>query len=109
MINRLIEPTGGRIVLDGTNVLDQDPVQLRRGIGYVIQHTGLLPHRTIRQNIATVPNLVGWDDARTARASTSCSRSSTSTVSCSIGIRRSSAAGSASASVSPARSPPTRR
>jgi osmoprotectant transport system ATP-binding protein len=64
MINRLIEPTGGRIVLDGTNVLDQDPVQLRRGIGYVIQQTGLLPHRTIRQNIATVPNLVGWPDAR---------------------------------------------
>ncbi|HEY5904765.1 MAG TPA: ATP-binding cassette domain-containing protein, partial [Actinomycetota bacterium] len=64
MINRLIEPTGGRIVLDGTNVLDQDPVQLRRGIGYVIQHTGLLPHRTIRQNIATVPHLVGWDDER---------------------------------------------
>jgi osmoprotectant transport system ATP-binding protein len=64
MINRLIEPTGGRIVLDGTNVLEQDPVLLRRGIGYVIQHTGLLPHRTIRQNIATVPHLVGWDDAR---------------------------------------------
>ena len=64
MINRLIEPTGGRIVLDGTNVLEQDPVQLRRGIGYVIQHTGLLPHRTIRQNMATVPHLVGWDDTR---------------------------------------------
>jgi osmoprotectant transport system ATP-binding protein len=64
MINRLIEPTGGRIVLDGTNVLDRDPVQLRRGIGYVIQQTGLLPHRTIRQNISTVPHLVGWDDAR---------------------------------------------
>jgi osmoprotectant transport system ATP-binding protein len=67
MINRLIEPTGGRILLDGTNVLDQDPVQLRRGIGYVIQQTGLLPHRTVRQNIATVPNLVGWDDARIGR------------------------------------------
>ena len=66
MINRLIEPTGGRIVLNGINVLEQDPVRLRRGIGYVIQHTGLLPHRTIRQNIATVPNLVGWDDARTS-------------------------------------------
>ena len=66
MINRLIEPTGGRILLDSTNVLDQDPVLLRRGIGYVIQQTGLLPHRTIRQNIATVPGLVGWDDARTA-------------------------------------------
>jgi osmoprotectant transport system ATP-binding protein len=64
MINRLIEPTGGRILLDGTNVLDQDPVQLRRGIGYVIQQIGLLPHRTIRQNIATVPHLVGWDESR---------------------------------------------
>ena len=64
MINRLIEPTGGRIVLDGTSVLEQDPVALRRGIGYVIQHTGLLPHRTIRQNMATVPRLLGWDDAR---------------------------------------------
>jgi osmoprotectant transport system ATP-binding protein len=66
MINRLIEPTGGRILLDSTNVLDQDPVLLRRGIGYVIQQTGLLPHRTIRQNIATVPSLVGWDDTRIA-------------------------------------------
>ena len=72
MINRLIEPTGGRIVLDGTNVLDQDPVELRRGIGYVIQHTGLLPHRTIRQNMATVPHLV-WAGTTpgSTRASTS--------------------------------------
>ncbi|MDH5312893.1 MAG: ATP-binding cassette domain-containing protein, partial [Actinomycetota bacterium] len=66
MINRLIEPTGGRILLDSTNVLDQDPVLLRRGIGYVIQHTGLLPHRTIRQNISTVPRLVAWNDERIA-------------------------------------------
>jgi osmoprotectant transport system ATP-binding protein len=66
MINRLIEPSGGAIVLNGTDVLAQDPVELRRGIGYVIQHTGLMPHRTIRQNIATVPNLVGWDEERIA-------------------------------------------
>ncbi|MBA3552471.1 MAG: betaine/proline/choline family ABC transporter ATP-binding protein [Actinobacteria bacterium] len=64
MINRLIEPTSGSIVVNGTDVLRQDPVQLRRGIGYVIQSIGLLPHRTIAENMATVPRLVGWDDAR---------------------------------------------
>src|SRR5918999_1176439 len=64
MINRLIEPTAGEILVGGTNVLEQDPVRLRRGIGYVIQSIGLLPHRTIRQNIATVPELVGWDRGR---------------------------------------------
>src|SRR2546427_12441640 len=64
MINRLIEPTSGEISVDGRSVLQQDPVELRRGIGYVIQSIGLLPHRTVAQNIATVPKLVGWDDAR---------------------------------------------
>jgi osmoprotectant transport system ATP-binding protein len=64
MINRLIEPTSGSIVVDGRDVLQQDPVALRRGIGYVIQSIGLLPHRTVSQNIATVPNLVGWDEGR---------------------------------------------
>jgi osmoprotectant transport system ATP-binding protein len=67
MINRLIEPTGGRILLDGTNVLEQDPVELRRGIGYVIQQTGLLPHRTVRDNIVTVPRLIGWPGERIDR------------------------------------------
>jgi osmoprotectant transport system ATP-binding protein len=66
MINRLIEPTSGSIEVDGRDVLAQDPVELRRGIGYVIQSIGLLPHRTVAQNIATVPRLVGWDDARIA-------------------------------------------
>ena len=66
MINRLIEPTGGRFLIDGTDVLQRDPVDLRRGIGYVIQQTGLMPHRTIRQNMATVPKLLGWSDERTA-------------------------------------------
>ena len=65
MINRLVEPSGGTILVDGSNVLEQDPVELRRGIGYVIQTVGLLPHRTVRQNMATVPRLVGWDDRRT--------------------------------------------
>jgi osmoprotectant transport system ATP-binding protein len=65
MINRLIEPSGGTIEVDGTDVMRQDPVRLRRGIGYVIQSIGLLPHRTVAQNIATVPTLEGWDRART--------------------------------------------
>ncbi len=64
MINRLVEPTSGTILVDGTDVMQQDPVRLRRGIGYVIQSIGLMPHRTVAENIATVPKLVGWDDAR---------------------------------------------
>jgi osmoprotectant transport system ATP-binding protein len=64
MINRLIEPTAGRIEVNGSDVLDQDPVLLRRNIGYVIQNVGLMPHRTVAQNIATVPKLCGWDDDR---------------------------------------------
>jgi osmoprotectant transport system ATP-binding protein len=64
MINRLIEPTSGSIVVDGRDIMRQDPVELRRGIGYVIQSIGLLPHRTVAQNIATVPKLVGWEDER---------------------------------------------
>jgi osmoprotectant transport system ATP-binding protein len=67
MINRLIEPTSGTILVDGKDVMQQDPVQLRRGIGYVIQSIGLLPHRTIAQNIATVPKLTRWDDERIDR------------------------------------------
>ena len=65
MVNRLIEPTSGTITVDGRDVMQQDPVQLRRGIGYVIQSAGLLPHRDVAQNIGTVPQLVGWDAART--------------------------------------------
>jgi osmoprotectant transport system ATP-binding protein len=61
MINRLVEPTGGRILLDGQDVQQANPSHLRRGIGYVIQQTGLFPHRTIEDNIATVPMLAGWD------------------------------------------------
>lgn len=65
MINRLIEPSGGRIEIDGRNVLEMPVHELRRGIGYVIQQTGLFPHRTIAANIGTVPSLLGWDKART--------------------------------------------
>ena len=66
MINRLIEPTSGRIAVAGSDVMEQDPVQLRRTIGYVIQSVGLMPHRTIAQNIAIVPKLLGWKPERIA-------------------------------------------
>jgi osmoprotectant transport system ATP-binding protein len=65
MINRLVEPTSGRILVDGEDVMSVDPVQLRRRIGYVIQQVGLFPHQTVAANIATVPQLLGWDKART--------------------------------------------
>ncbi|MEA2507535.1 MAG: osmoprotectant transport system ATP-binding protein [Actinomycetota bacterium] len=64
MINRLVEPTSGQILVGGKDIMKQDPVELRRGIGYVIQSVGLLPHRTIAQNITTVPQLIGWDRER---------------------------------------------
>ena len=68
MVNRLIEPTSGRILLGGNDVTAVDPVELRRKIGYVIQHVGLFPHVTVAANVATVPRLLGWDRARvTAR------------------------------------------
>ncbi|GAA1624843.1 ABC transporter ATP-binding protein [Georgenia ruanii] len=65
MVNRLVEPTAGRVLVDGRDVATQDPVLLRRGIGYVIQDIGLFPHRTVAQNVATVPGLLGWDRRRT--------------------------------------------
>lgn len=64
LINRLIEPTAGRIYLDGTDVTEVDPDHLRRQIGYAIQQTGLFPHRTVAENIATVPKMLGWDSRR---------------------------------------------
>jgi len=64
MINRLVDPTQGRVLLDGQDVQAANPSVLRRGIGYVIQHTGLFPHRTIEDNIATVPLLSGWGKAK---------------------------------------------
>ena len=67
MINRLIEPTEGRIFVNGEDVMRADPVQLRRHIGYVIQNVGLFPHMTIAENIAAVPNLLGWDQPRIAK------------------------------------------
>jgi len=67
MINRLIEPTSGRILIGGENVLTKDPVQMRRGIGYVIQQGGLFPHRRVFDNVAVVPRLLGWDASRIKR------------------------------------------
>ncbi|MCW2509138.1 MAG: opuCA [Modestobacter sp.] len=65
MINRIIEPSTGRILLGADDVTRVDPVQLRRRIGYVIQSVGLFPHQTVRRNVATVPRLLGWDKRRT--------------------------------------------
>lgn len=67
MVNRLVEPTSGRIYVDGRDVMQQDPVKLRRSIGYVIQQIGLFPHMTIAENIALVPRLLGWDAERRRR------------------------------------------
>lgn len=64
MVNRLIEPTSGRILVGGRDVAHGEPVELRRHIGYVIQQIGLFPHMTIAENVATVPKLLGWDAAR---------------------------------------------
>ncbi|MFJ3716885.1 betaine/proline/choline family ABC transporter ATP-binding protein [Streptomyces sp. NPDC090057] len=64
MINRLIEPTGGRIRIDGEDVTRIDPVRLRRKVGYAIQSSGLFPHMTVAQNIALVPKMVGWPKGR---------------------------------------------
>lgn len=60
LINRLIEPTAGKILLGGENILDHDPILLRRKIGYVFQGIGLFPHMSISENIAIVPKLIGW-------------------------------------------------
>jgi osmoprotectant transport system ATP-binding protein len=67
MINRMIEPDGGRIRIAGRDVTGVDPVALRRSVGYVIQQVGLLPHLTLAENVATVRHLLGGDAARTAR------------------------------------------
>jgi osmoprotectant transport system ATP-binding protein len=64
MINRLIEPSGGRIRINGEDVTDIDPVGLRRKVGYAIQSSGLFPHMTVAQNIALVPRMTGWPKAR---------------------------------------------
>ncbi|MBA2570141.1 MAG: ABC transporter ATP-binding protein, partial [Chloroflexi bacterium] len=64
MVNRLIEPTSGRILIDGKDISKEDPIVLRRHVGYVIQQTGLFPHQRIGENVAVVPRLLGWDAKR---------------------------------------------
>lgn len=69
LVNRLLEPDSGEILVAGRRVADEDPVRLRRGIGYVIQEAGLLPHWDVEANVEIVPRLLGWDaPARRARA-----------------------------------------
>ncbi len=63
-VNRLVDPTGGRVLVDGEDIARIDPVQLRRGIGYVIQQIGLFPHMTIAENVALVPRLKEWPESR---------------------------------------------
>jgi osmoprotectant transport system ATP-binding protein len=65
MVNRLVEPTAGRILIDGTDIMERDPIELRRGIGYTIQNIGLFPHMTVAENIAVVPGLLGWESEKT--------------------------------------------
>jgi osmoprotectant transport system ATP-binding protein len=67
IVNRLIEPSAGRIVVEGEDVTQSDPIALRRRIGYVIQQVGLFPHMTIAENVATVPQLLGWPADKTTR------------------------------------------
>jgi osmoprotectant transport system ATP-binding protein len=67
MINRLIEPTAGRIRIGGQDIRSLDPVELRRGIGYVFQGIGLFPHLTVAQNVAVVPRLLGWSANQTTK------------------------------------------
>src|ERR1700722_15617391 len=67
MINRLIEPSAGSILIDNKNIAEQQPETLRRGIGYVLQNHGLFPHYTVAENIAVVPQLLKWDQKRTER------------------------------------------
>ncbi|MCU1243242.1 MAG: transporter ATP-binding protein [Candidatus Acidoferrum typicum] len=65
LINRLLVPTGGQVIVRGCPTTEWDPIRLRRGIGYVIQDAGLFPHFTVAENIALVPSLEKWDAART--------------------------------------------
>ena len=64
MVNRLVEPTSGHVLVGGVDVMTRDAIALRRSIGYVIQQVGLFPHETIGDNVATVPRLLGWPRAR---------------------------------------------
>jgi osmoprotectant transport system ATP-binding protein len=66
MINRLIEPTSGEVVVEGKATTDWDPIELRRRIGYVLQEAGLMPHFSVAENVGLVPNLIGWEGSKTS-------------------------------------------
>src|ERR1700724_548409 len=66
MVNRLIEPTSGQILIDGHNILEENPILLRRRIGYVIQQVGLFPHMTVAENIRVTAEIAGWSRERMA-------------------------------------------
>ena len=110
MINRTIEPTSGVISIDGEDVTKQDAALLRRRIGYVIQHAGLFPHRTVADNIATVPLLNGVNKKQAREAAVELlDPRRPRRVSRRPATPPSSPAASSSASASPAPWPPTRR
>lgn len=67
MVNRLVEPTSGKIYIDGKDTDEYDPIELRRTIGYVIQQIGLFPNMTVEENICAVPDLLGWDKGKSRR------------------------------------------
>ncbi len=107
MINRLIEPTSGKVYIDGQDISQLDPVELRRNIGYVIQQIGLFPHMTIAENIALVPKLKNGKNTPMKNGLTNCSSSSDwIRPHSSTATRQSSAAASSSASASSAPWPP---
>ena len=66
MVNRLVEPTSGRVLVEGTDVTGLDPIALRRRMGYAIQHIGLFPHMSVAENVAVVPRLLRWPNRRIA-------------------------------------------
>ena len=68
MINRMIESTEGEITIDGKNIKELNPVELRRSIGYVIQQIGLMPHMTVKENIVLVPKLLKWSQEKRMKA-----------------------------------------
>ena len=105
LINRLHDPDEGTVLVEGRDVHEVDPVELRRGIGYVIQQIGLFPHMTVRDNVATVPKILKWDQPASTSASTTCLALLTLIpTSFATAIPPSSPAASSSASASPARS-----
>ena len=110
MVNRLVEPTSGRVLIDGHDVAASDPVELRRGIGYVIQQVGLFPHLDVAANVATVPRLLGWDRRRiNARVDELLDLVGLDPAIYGTAGPTSSPAGSASGLAWPGRWPPTRR